>query len=118
MPNAKIHFLIGAAIGAGIYCLARKAQDQPIELPSLLGMGLAGGVAGLLPDLIEPATSPQHRQIAHSVAALLISISSVSNINQSQYIGQNQKEFLAVLALGYGSHLILDAGTPAGLPLI
>src|SRR3989338_2758446 len=111
MPNAKTHFLVGAAIGAGLYCLMQKAQDQPIEFPGLLGMGLAGGVAGLLPDIIEPATSPNHRGLAHSIAALALIGSSIGKLHENQNLEPAQKELLLTLAFGYGSHLLLDAGT-------
>lgn len=118
MPNAKTHFLVGAGVGAIIYCLIKKAQNQPIELPGLLGMGLAGGVAGLLPDIIEPATSPNHRRFAHSIIALVALGSSISKLNENQNFEATQKELLLTLAFGYGSHLLLDAGTPASLPII
>ena len=118
MPNAKTHFLVGAAIGAGLYCLIQKAQDQPIELHGLLGMGLVGGVAGLLPDIIEPATSPNHRELAHSFAALIAVGAGINNLNERQDMDAAQKGLWNTLALGYASHLLLDAGTPAGLPIM
>ncbi len=118
MPNAKTHFLIGAAIGAGLYCLMQKSQDQPIELPGLLGMGLVGGVAGLLPDIIEPATSPNHRELAHSFAALMAIGTGIHNLNERQDMDAAQKGLWNTLALGYASHLLLDAGTPASLPIM
>jgi len=118
MPNSKTHFLVGAVIGAGLYCLIKKSQDQPIELSGVLGMGLVGGVAGLLPDIIEPATSPNHREFAHSIAALLVIGSGINKLHENQGIEAGQKELLLTLALGYGSHLLLDAGTPASLPII
>ncbi|MBI2655503.1 metal-dependent hydrolase [Candidatus Woesearchaeota archaeon] len=118
MPNAKTHFLVGAGVGAIAYCIIRKVQNQPIELPGLLGMGLAGGVAGLLPDIIEPATSPNHRGLAHSIAALAVIGSSIGKLHENQNLEAAQKELLITLAFGYGSHLLLDAGTPASLPII
>ena len=118
MSNAKTHFLVGAAIGAGLYCLMKKSHDQPIELPGLLGMGLAGGVAGLLPDIIEPATSPNHRELAHSFATLIAIVAGINNLNERQGMEAAQKGLWNTLALGYVSHLLLDAGTPAGLPII
>lgn len=118
MPNAKTHFLFGFGAGAILYCLVKKYQNQPIEPLGLLGMGLVGGAAALLPDIIEPATSPTHRGIAHSFAALMVIGSGISKINQNQDMEAAQKEVLLTLALGYGSHLLLDAGTPASLPII
>ena len=118
MPNARTHFLVGAGAGAIAYCLIRKAQNQPIEFPGLLGMGLVGGVAGLLPDIIEPATSPNHREIAHSFTALVAISSGINRLKENQNLESTQKELLLALAFGYGSHLLLDAGTPASLPVI
>ena len=118
MPNTKTHFLVGAAIGAVAYCIIKKSQDQPIELPGLFGMGLVGGVAGLLPDIIEPATSPNHRELAHSFAALIAVGAGINNLNERQDMDSAQKGLWNILALGYISHLFLEAGTPAGLPII
>ena len=118
MPNAKTHFLVGAAIGAGLYCFIKKSQDQPIELTGALGMGLIGGLAGLLPDLIEPAMSPHHRELAHSFTALVAVGSGINKLNENQGLETAQKELWLTLAFGYMSHLLLDAGTPASLPII
>lgn len=118
MPNAKTHFLVGAGVGAIAYCLIKKAQNQPIEILGLLGIGLIGGVASLLPDIIEPPTSPNHRGLAHSLVALIVIGAGISNLNEKQDIDAAQKGLWNPLALGYTSHLLLDARTSASLPII
>lgn len=100
-----------------------------------------------MPDILEPATSPNHRKLAHSVAtggALgLAKIAELQAACRRRAITQNQlaarcaprstersnAEFTAFawtftaglvvgFAAGYASHLTLDALTQRSLPLI
>ncbi len=104
-------------------------------------------MGGILPDVLEPATSPHHRQLAHSlvvggslavakVAEMQASCRSLSSEATQRAsvlpVGSPERrdaEFLALfwrfvagfligLATGYASHLALDACTPQGLPLL
>lgn len=117
MPSSKTHFIIGSLLGAGLYAASKKLQNQQIDPISMIGMGLLGGVAGLLPDLIEPANSPLHRKTAHSITAVAGLIQGLKKINENPNLQQDQKDFWTILALCYGSHLALDSQTPARLPL-
>jgi hypothetical protein len=59
--DAAKHMAIGALLEFGGYLLYKYLKAEP---PSLVGttMSLLGGAfAGLLPDLLEPATNPNHR---------------------------------------------------------
>lgn len=97
--------------------------------------GSLGGLAGSrLPDILEPATHPRHRNGFHSVA--LVSASGwAAFAGMSEWQGTwagarasatPEKRLLLAFARGlfsgalggYGSHLALDAGTPLGLPLL
>ena len=69
MPRRKEHINAGMFYGAGFAAISAKNQNSDYPLLETLG-GLAGGYfGGQLPDIIEPATSPRHRDTAHSVAA-------------------------------------------------
>lgn len=83
-----------------------------------LGFFTAGGaVIGALPDILEPATNPNHRDFFHSVVfggAVLYGAFG----KHSQKWHPNDRFAAASIALSYLSHLYLDSGTPKGLPLI
>jgi membrane-bound metal-dependent hydrolase YbcI (DUF457 family) len=147
MPNRKTHAAVGMALG-GTLAAARVAHvGWAKSLPEIVG-GVAGGfVGGILPDLLEPATSPRHRKVAHSLIAAagltLVRIaegqaacrSNAEGLEQ-QGVGvpvgsceRNDAELGSILwrllagailgfVVGYASHLALDAGTPCGLPII
>lgn len=73
MPSANTHVPIGLMVGAS------RDTSTPKEAPSLdrlietLGGLLGGYIGARLPDIIDPPTSPNHRDIAHSaINALLV----------------------------------------------
>jgi hypothetical protein len=66
MPNRRTHRVVGAAAGALVAGARAHEEDGPSSLLVVLGGGLGGYIAGTWPDLLEPATSPRHRQFAHS----------------------------------------------------
>lgn len=68
MPNFETHDLIGTAAGAGYAAYRARGQEPLFQLIETLAGALGGSIGGRLPDLLEPATCPGHRDIAHSVA--------------------------------------------------
>jgi len=42
-------------------------KKKKLSWPELLGAGLSGVAGAFLPDIIEPATSPNHRSFFHSL---------------------------------------------------
>jgi len=58
--------IVGGLAAGGV------ALNQPFGyfLTEAFGGALGGWMGGALPDVIEPANSPNHRQTAHSWAAL------------------------------------------------
>ncbi|MDE3152801.1 MAG: metal-dependent hydrolase [Gemmatimonadota bacterium] len=146
MPNHRTHIRTGIAVG-GLTALARAAaQPDMCCLVEALG-GLAGGaIGGIAPDVLEPAISPNHRKLAHSVAtAGAISLAKVAEWQDmcrrrgatatqtalSCAAGTRERAdaefaafgwsflagFIAGFFAGYASHLALDAVTARGLPL-
>src|SRR5687768_17333319 len=63
MPNKKTHVVVGGLAGAS-YSIA-KTPDPDIF--SVAGGTAAGMFGGALPDLMEPASSPNHRAFGHSL---------------------------------------------------
>ncbi|MDA2934881.1 metal-dependent hydrolase [Acidobacteria bacterium AH-259-D05] len=122
--NKKTHIVVGMA-GAGL-AVVPLCEKQGIKLdPGLvLIAAIAGLVGGRLPDLIEPESHPNHRQLGHSasIGALLIKVASdlFDDDNCPTWLRDNVQLrvlFISVVA-GYLSHLALDSLTKKGLPLL
>lgn len=144
----EVHTLVGTI--AGGCAVAYRAQTQePIysSIETIAGC-FWGYVGSRLPDIIEPALSPNHRQFAHSaIAGIGISKSiylflkdweeyyraSANHFKSKQIQTDWLKKFIYIvleflfriiaagfcgLSAGYLSHLILDGSTPKGLPLV
>jgi inner membrane protein len=120
MPNRTVHAM-GAAIGVGVIHIAheRSKVEKATGFP-LVSAGLAGCL-GSIPDMLEPATNPNHRQFCHSVLAGVFVIWSLKKIYDWQPATPAQ-EFLRYLSLiaggAYTIHLVQDALTKKSLPLI
>jgi inner membrane protein len=71
MPNHNEHLVWGAVAGAG-YCLFSSSivRRREISLAELIGAALSGAITSKLPDIIEPATHPNHRSTFHSQSFL------------------------------------------------
>lgn len=117
MPNAGTHFGVGAGVSALTYLASKNARNEPVQLQELLAVGLFGGVVALLPDVIDPPLSPDHRSIGHSIALSGLSIPVLIKwIDENAQMNSDQKDFAKSMVAGYVSHLVLDAETHAGLP--
>jgi inner membrane protein len=68
MANRKQHIILGAAAGVGGCAVYSYIKEEKPSWPELIGSGLSGAAGSLLPDLIEPATNPNHRSFFHSVS--------------------------------------------------
>jgi len=122
MPNAKTHLIIGGVTGAAVNVqlqLDRLSADPNgrFDWSELLVCTAAAATAALLPDLLEPATTPNHRAFCHSVAAAALVAYAVSG-NHTKECSQSELLLLAMLGLGYLSHLAADATTPRSITLI
>jgi len=118
--NGKQHFLLGGAIGFGGYILYRLAEKKPIDLVELFLYSIGGAVAGILPDVLEPATNPNHRSFFHSIAALLMITQGNTSVwdQNNQTLTKDQKVVTSILSAAYCSHLATDGLTMKGLPIL
>ena len=147
MPNKRFHIKLGAASGgvvAGMVALQRESPDVVLETVA----GIVGGtLGGMAPDVIEPAVSPRHRAFFHgavagtalSTAAFLSweancraqsahwdSVAALhdpscqlhADCKRSALAWRLMAALIVGIAVGYASHLVADAQTPLGIPLI
>lgn len=118
MSSGKAH-RIGAAMALGGIHAYLETQDGR---SSLLPVATAdiGYAAGTLPDILEPATSPNHRKFLHSLAMAGLVSWSVYRLWEMQPATEQEK-FLRWLGLAMGGaylgHLMMDSATPKSLPL-
>jgi membrane-bound metal-dependent hydrolase YbcI (DUF457 family) len=137
MSNREDHDFAGAIAGGLSTLIAAKLQGRNPTGAELLG-GVLGGMTGSsIPDYLEPATSPHHRQFAHSAfftTALVATagqgavtmqanmIVRAAQIEQTDPVGAFLLRMMAGFApatvAGYASHIALDATTPMGIPLL
>lgn len=95
-------------------------EKKPINLLELCLYSVGGAVAGVLPDVLEPATNPNHRSLFHSFTTFSMIIKGNSSIwNESnQTLTKDRKVVISILSAAYCSHLITDSFTTKGLPLL
>lgn len=131
MANFKKHAAVGAAVGCGVNLLWQlcKIQTRPnapvgilntLAKVNLLEVGvftLFGAVAGILPDLLEPATNPNHRKFFHSMTCGAAVAHGAFGSHTKNWNPEN-RHAVQLAALSYASHLLLDGSTPKGLPLV
>ena len=150
MPNREEHRLTATVMGMTVAAFGARERKPIRAIAEAIGGGVGGRWGGILPDLLEPATSPTHRHFAHSVT-IGVGLSAgqrpigiqlrdlLRSMADKAFEAQEQSQdaflwwslyglvglflcFLAGLAVamvpGYLSHLVLDAGTRRGLPLV
>jgi len=120
MANAAEHMTASGIAGAITYlAMCRYYHRHPTIGGALTGIGVAV-VSGMGPDLLEPALHPNHRQFCHSITAgalVLKAGTSICNDANRQWT-ELAKIVTACIIVGYLTHLVLDACTQKGLPIL
>ena len=122
MPNAKTHFVIGAAAGAAVNATMQWGRmalhpSAKFDWGEFFICTGSSGAAALLPDLLEPATSPNHRAFFHSLAMAAIVAYAVTGKHTGKW--PIAISLLAgVAGVGYLSHIVADAITPKSIRFI
>lgn len=127
MSNRSTH-LAGAALvvntceGLSLYLEKKQGQDINIltVIKSLSIANISGALGAVLPDILDPPTDWRHRKFFHSVVMAVALVIFLVLLYKKQVLIENEdlKRFLKYLGIGYGVHLVQDACTPMGLPLI
>lgn len=120
MPNAAAHTL-GAAIGVGLIHMAHENATE--RRPSGMPFASAGLAAcfGCLPDRLEPAVHPNHRQFFHSLAfgALVFYVGKKVYEWRPEDDFDKATRYVALVGIAaYCVHLAMDALTKKSLPLV
>lgn len=118
--RAAAHAAISGASAFAMVSLIRH-QNPAARLPHPGFAALVAAVASGLPDVLEPATSPHHRQFCHSAAAVVLVIAGLKRLYEWQCatpVEVLMRDALLSLAIGYLAHLGADATTAMGLPII
>jgi len=121
VANAIAHRL-GAGLTVGFTSLAYELnRGEQADFGRPLAASSIAALAATLPDILESATSPHHRQVLHSVAfagALGYGMYKLYRWEPQDDWGR----FLQFIGLAAGGaylvHLAMDACTPASLPLV
>lgn len=118
--NGPTHRLVaGAAIAVAAACHEQRSGQEPTAMP--LAAGALGALCTNLPDILEPATSPNHRKTFHSVTcavAIGIGMKKAWDWKPEDDLGRLVRFVMLVAGAGYLTHLALDATTKRSLPLI
>ena len=121
--NKRQHAM-GAALAVGTSALLLNANtDKTPEQRAVEALGSAAlaGALGSIPDWLEPATNPHHRQFFHSVTALSLLVGGLHKVYRWQPQEPHHELLKTVALIGGGAylvHLLMDATTPKSLPLI
>ena len=135
MPNGNTHIRAGAVLGAlgSIVLQAKAGNGEQTDFGHVLLSTGAATLVSRLPDVLEPATSPNHRDFFHSVffgGIVGIACRETWNelkceINARRSTGQsrpNNKEvglgLLLIVESAILLHLVMDSSTKRSLPLI
>jgi inner membrane protein len=100
------------------YLIPKGLIFSPMFLPIALASSAFGA---LLPDIIEPPRNRHHRKFFHSLVCLVLLLLFLNQTYLSLLTaGQADEITLGFFfaGAGYASHLVLDALTPAGLPVV
>lgn len=119
MPNAVAH-KAGAALAVGI-AAAAGTHNQSNTLEKSVAASALAYQLGTFPDLLEPATSPNHRQFFHSLAFLGLVGTGIYKLYRWETEDEMDKlvRFVLLVAGGaYITHLLMDSSTPKGLPVL
>jgi membrane-bound metal-dependent hydrolase YbcI (DUF457 family) len=119
MSNGATHQLAAAVTVGAMYLSAESDRQTPSAKP-VAGAVLAALMTNL-PDILEPASHPNHRQFFHSVAFAGLIGTAALKLHRWEPDDEFDKVVRFALLVGAGAyliHLLLDACTSKSLPLV
>jgi inner membrane protein len=109
-----------AAVAVGCHLAAQETRAGVATGAPLVGAGLAALTANV-PDLLEPAVHPHHRQFFHSClwAGLLgCGLRGIADWEPDDSTMRNLRFLLLVAGSAYLIHLAVDACTSRSIPWV
>lgn len=119
MACAFAHRVV-AGVVTGIAVGYKESQTGESTAWPFVGGGL-GALLGTLPDILEPADHPNHRQFFHGLlfAAILGYLGYKLYKWKPEEPWQEVVRMVGMIAIGaYLIHLAMDASTPKSLPVV
>jgi inner membrane protein len=120
MACAVEHATFNLVAVAAACATVQYREGRPVDGTAVV-MGAAAAALPSLPDVLEPALHPNHRQFFHSVAFALAVAYGIRRV----YVWDAQTDWdrlvraaLLVGGAAYLGHLARDAFTTKGLPLV
>lgn len=112
--------IVGGLAGGGIAIARAWVTGERLTFRSFLGYTAVGTIAGIgggmLPDILEPAISPDHRKLFHTPeAGVALAYGTAAALTNPGWALPVMTVVVPAVA-GYESHLAADAQTPQGLP--
>jgi len=98
-----------------------KERHPGARLPHPAFAGTVAALASGLPDVLEPANTPHHRQFCHSLAFAGVMTSGMKKLYDWVPATPGEvfvRDVLLSIGFGYMAHLCADATTAMGLPLV
>lgn len=119
MSCAATHRNAAALCGIAMVIL----DESPDEERLLLGVAMILGAlfGAKLPDILEPAIHSHHRAFCHSLVFAGGMVWAIKKLREWKPETAEHRLLKAACLgalVGYGSHLVLDASTPRGLPIV
>ena len=104
----------------GLLWVARETNPGA-RLPHPALGGLVAAMTASLPDVLEPATSPNHRQFCHSVVfagGVAAALNEIYDWAPDTPLLQFVRDILISVGLAYLIHLGVDATTAKCIPFL
>lgn len=117
--NGPAHQVV-AGFATGVF-LVEQERKAGVQTAKPIVAGTAAALFTKLPDMLEPATSPNHRQFFHSFAfagLLCLAFHELGKWQPESAGGEVLKALGQVAIPAYLIHLFLDSLTAKSLPLI
>lgn len=117
--NGPAHQVV-AGFATGVF-LAEKERQAGVQTAKPLVAGTAAAFFTKLPDMLEPATSPNHRQFFHSIAfagLLGLAFHELGKWQPESAGGEFLKTLGQVAIPAYLIHLFMDSFTEKSLPWV
>lgn len=135
MPNGNTHKTAGAIIGTIAYLAVQNnsQQEEKVDLGELFISSGIGLTTARIPDILEPATNPNHRAFFHSIVfggiTCYVGVQAWKDLQRRRReriaLGNQQwnfSEFIDIaIIIASGSvllHLIMDGFTKKGLNFV